>query len=715
MTIHRFPRIGLSATLLGMLCSACSGGSTGGTGGTAATSTGSDTTTSSVGGAGGGGATTTATTGGMTSGTGGSAAPVCGDGHTDAGEECDDGAMNSDTGACTKDCKKAACGDGFKQMGEDCDEGAKNSDTGTCTTKCKVPACGDGFLQAGEQCDLGAMNSDTGACTSMCKNAACGDGLVAPTEGCDLGAANSDTGACTTMCKSATCGDALVQSTVEQCDLGMGNNLDTGACTSMCKNASCGDGFVRTGVEECDTGAANADTAACTSMCKAAKCGDGLVQTGTEECDLGAANANAGTCTLACKNAKCGDGFKQGTEACDDGNAVNGDGCNSDCVISGTPLSTVTYTSPGGNSNWNGVVIDSTGNIIVAGAESTAANGFDAVVIKYNATGTVIWKQTFNDATNNLDDAAYAVAVDPSGNVIVTGVSKDATSGNDIWVRKYNSAGATQWTQFFDGGLNLDDAGNSVAADSKGDIFITGTVQNVAGQGTNIITAKLAGINGTIVWSDTVNNINNVAGGNDGGLGIALKTVANVTSVVVTGYTAASSTQLDGWTRKYTDGATATTIWTQTYTGTSAGNDFGQTITFDATGNVIAAGGELVTGQGFNAWVRKYTAAGATTWTTKYNKMGANLDDAATGIITDASGNVIVTGYETPVNTHTDIWTEKLDPAGNVLWKQTFNGPVDSDDAGVSAAVDATGNVYIAGYIAASATNSTAWLTKYAP
>lgn len=32
-------------------------------------------------------------------------------------------------------------------------------------------------------------------------------------------------------------------------------------------------------------------------------------------------------------NLICGDGFLAGTEQCDDGNNVDGDGCNADCTI----------------------------------------------------------------------------------------------------------------------------------------------------------------------------------------------------------------------------------------------------------------------------------------------------------------------------------------------------------------------------------------------
>ena len=717
MTIHRFSRIGLSVTILGMLCAACGGGGAGGTGGAAAT-TGSDTTTSSASASGGGGAgstttTAAATTGSMTSGTGGSVA-MCGDGTKDPGEECDDGAMNADTGACTKACKSAACGDGFKQEGEDCDEGAKNDDTGTCTTKCKAPACGDGFAQAGEECDKGAMNSDTGDCTLMCKKAACGDGLVAPTEGCDLGPQNSDMGACTSMCKSASCGDSFVQAMVEQCDLGMGNNVDTGACTTMCKSAVCGDSLVRTGVEECDMGAMNADTGACTAMCKTAKCGDGFIQAGTEECDLGAGNLNTGNCTLACKSAKCGDGFKQGMEACDDGNLVNADGCNTDCVVSGTPLTTTTDANA---MAWYAAAKDPMGNVIVAGViTGPGAQGLNGVIQKYSAAGAVVWTKQYSGAAN-LIDAANGVTADAQGNVIAIGTETLADGTTDAWVRKYDAAGNTLWTQTYNANMSaaLDDAGNAIVATANGDLFIGGQVTLIGTTNRDIIVARLSGANGTVLGGDIVTG---TAMSTDGVFGLAITS----TGFVVAAGNIRNGATSDIWVRQYSATPTAagglTPNWMQIINGNGNGDDFGNGVAADAMGNVVVVGSVTNAGQALDPWLRKFDGVGNTLWTAT-GTGNTTLDDEATSVAIDATGAVIAGGFTTQVNLKLDSWVQKYSSAGIPVaapsWPRTHNGAGNGDDAVNGIVIDASNNIYAAGAETIVTNAPKAWLVKHAP
>jgi cysteine-rich repeat protein len=64
-----------------------------------------------------------------------------------------------------------------------------------------------------------------------------------------------------------------------------------------------------------------------------AVCGNG-VKEGSEECDDGNTVSGDG-CDVYCVTSRCGNYIVAGTEACDDGNTVDGDGCQSNCTIPG--------------------------------------------------------------------------------------------------------------------------------------------------------------------------------------------------------------------------------------------------------------------------------------------------------------------------------------------------------------------------------------------
>jgi cysteine-rich repeat protein len=93
---------------------------------------------------------------------------VCGDGHVDAGEQCDDGnGVNTD--GCRNDCTLPTCGDGIvgNTPGETCDPpGSTAGASGnTCRADCTV--CGDNIVNDGEQCDDGNNVSGDG-CENDC-------------------------------------------------------------------------------------------------------------------------------------------------------------------------------------------------------------------------------------------------------------------------------------------------------------------------------------------------------------------------------------------------------------------------------------------------------------------------------------------------------------------------------------------------------------------
>ncbi|CAI2386729.1 unnamed protein product [Moneuplotes crassus] len=85
----------------------------------------------------------------------------------------------------------------------------------------------------------------------------------------------------------------------------------------------CGDGTKQTqALEECDNGANN---------------GDNSVSSNNVDCDencfLGYSYSCDDSIPNSCFLAICGDGFYSPSEACDDGNNINGDGCSNSCAI----------------------------------------------------------------------------------------------------------------------------------------------------------------------------------------------------------------------------------------------------------------------------------------------------------------------------------------------------------------------------------------------
>lgn len=71
----------------------------------------------------------------------------------------------------------------------------------------------------------------------------------------------------------------------------------------------------------------------CDSDCSLTACGNGVTTAG-EACDDGPGNAPDGYCLPDCRLNVCGDGMPLRNQGCDDGNRIDGDGCDSNCTPS---------------------------------------------------------------------------------------------------------------------------------------------------------------------------------------------------------------------------------------------------------------------------------------------------------------------------------------------------------------------------------------------
>jgi hypothetical protein len=216
--------------------------------------------------------------------------------------------------------------------------------------------------------------------------------------------------------------------------------------------------------------------------------------------------------------------------------------------------------------------VDPGDNAVVTGSSYNQQGNRDYYTAKYAAAnGAILWQQRYNGPANGHDDAS-AIAVDASGNVIVTGTSSNGTN-SDYYTVKYAAQGGTPlWEQRYNGPGNLDDEAQAVAVDAEGNVVVTGTSDKVGAYSAVFYTAKYAGTNGTLLWerrARSEGNLFNVAGA------LAFDSAGNV---VVAGTTYRfrpafpPSYAPDYYTVKYA-GADGALLWEQRYNGPANEDD----------------------------------------------------------------------------------------------------------------------------------------------
>ncbi len=213
------------------------------------------------------------------------------------------------------------------------------------------------------------------------------------------------------------------------------------------------------------------------------------------------------------------------------------------------------YTSSGDNSDFGcGIAVDNEENVYITGAINNGLiNKWDIWVGKFNKNGTEIWTRT-NVNTNY--DSGSGIAVDNAGNVYVIGSEGNDEAGGyeNIWVRKYDKDGKTNWTRTHNGSSSRNDVGKDIAVDNAGNVYVAGTEYDVINK--NDIWVRKYDKDGKTNWTRTHNSSIN---GNDKSYGIAVDNYGNAYVVGCENYISDNGTL---WLRKYDkDGKTN---WTRT-------------------------------------------------------------------------------------------------------------------------------------------------------
>lgn len=321
-----------------------------------------------------------------------------------------------------------------------------------------------------------------------------------------------------------------------------------------------------------------------------------------------------------------------------------------------------------------GVAVDSSGNVFLTGYFSgamdfgggalTSVGSFDVYVAKLDPLGAYLWAHRFGGAGQHL---ATSIAVDPSGNAIVTGyfsgeiqfgsiVLNSGAGSNDLFVAKLDTTGACMWAKRF--GSSGDHYATSVAVDASSNVLLTGYFSGAIDFGGG----ALASAGGTDAF---------VAKFDPSG-----------------GYF---------WAKRFGDGS----------------GQQGHGVAVDGAGNVVATGyfngavdfggGVLTSAGGADIYVVKLDSSGGYLWAKGF---GDAADQYGASVAVDSAGSILLTGgFAGGVDFGggtlksagaADIFLAKLDPSGSHVWAKGFGDP--SDQYGLSIAVDAVGNAVVTGY-----------------
>jgi hypothetical protein len=380
----------------------------------------------------------------------------------------------------------------------------------------------------------------------------------------------------------------------------------------------------------------------------------------------------------------------------------NLDYCTIKYSSSGTRLLILKYNGPADSTDFaTCIAIDNSGNIIVSGGSIGNDGSYDYCTIKYNNSGLVQWIQRYNGTTNGNDEVRK-IAVDYSGNVYITGMSEGSGPGHDYCTIKYNSSGIQQWVKRYDGTANNNDGALSIAVDNSGNVYVTGDCMNT-GTSFDYCTIKYNS-SGVQQWVKIYNGPGNT---NDNASSLALDNSGNI---YVTGSSDGIGTYKDYCTIKYN--SSGTQQWVQRYNGSDNFVDYANSITIDNSDNIYVTGTSTGASSSNDYCTIKYNSSGTQQWVKIYNGP-ANSLDAAYSINADSSDNVYITGYSFGLGTVDDYCTIKYSSSGTQRWVQRYNGPGNSTDKAFSVFVSNSGYVYITGESKGSGTDLDYCTIKY--
>lgn len=354
---------------------------------------------------------------------------------------------------------------------------------------------------------------------------------------------------------------------------------------------------------------------------------------------------------------------------------------------SGTTVWSRTLDGTGENDEGLALTTDAAGNIYVAGYSNGIGTFDDAILLKYNAAGTLQWSVTYNDVASQLDKFV-SIAMSAAGDIYVAGYSdtdpNPLITNYDYVLIKYNGLGLLQWVSKYNGVGNGNDKAAKVAI-SGNSIFVTGYSYN--GGNNDIVTLKYDNA-GALINQATLSG---AGAGDDEAEDLFVINNA----VYIAGFEFVSGNGNDYLTVKYD--TTLTLQWKKNYNGTADADDHAYGISATNTDVYVTGKSAGATSANDIAVVRYLASSGTQKWAKRYTTGGA-FDDEAYSVVADLNGNIYTGGKTGNATNISDYIALNYNTAGNKLLTLKYKGTGNGEDVGTQVILDNNGYLYQTGY-----------------
>ena len=293
--------------------------------------------------------------------------------------------------------------------------------------------------------------------------------------------------------------------------------------------------------------------------------------------------------------------------------------------------------------------ITSDGGFIVTGHTWTTDWAGDIYLIKLDATGNIMWDQTYGGASG-LSDKGYSVQETLDGGYIISGTTESyGAGGDDLYVIKTSSTGALQWTRTV-GSSGTSEAGREIQQTSDGGYIVTGYTDGPSGF-LDVLLVKLSS-SGLVQWSK-------VYGGSS--YDFAYSVQETIDNGFILGATTNSfgAGSWDAYLIKVSSNGSLQ--WSKTYG--LGGEDRLQSVRQTDNGGYILCGRSNTFGFGdYDATLLKTDDFGNLQWAKSF---GGPLEDQAWFVGEYSTGGFIVCGYAYSFGAGSrDLFMIKTDPNG---------------------------------------------------